>query len=62
MTAADLIAMLRQHDPTMRVLVADVNSIFGAHQDDLHVVEFDFAKALLFAPHEFVESWDAAKP
>jgi hypothetical protein len=62
MNIADLFELLKQQDPLMRVLVADANSIFGATADDLHVVEFNNVKALLIAPHELVEKWDAAKP
>ena len=62
MNVADLVELLKQHDPLMRVLVADANSIFGAHPDDLHVVDFSPAKALLIAPHELVGVWDAVMP
>jgi hypothetical protein len=62
MTVADLIALLRQHDPSMRVLVAEESSIFGALPDDLQVVDYSNAMALLVAPREMVESRNAAKP
>ena len=61
MSVGDLIELLRQHDPSMRVLVADVNSIFGALPDDLHIVDYSNAKALLIASHEMVESWDSVE-
>ena len=62
MNVADLMELLKQHDPLMRVLVADTNSIFGAHPDDLRVVEFSWKPALLIAPLELVENWEAVKP
>lgn len=62
MNVADLMELLKQHDPLMRVLVADTNSIFGAHPDDVHVVEYSHAQALLIAPRELVENWDAVEP
>lgn len=60
MTVADLMELLKEHDPLMPVVVADAVSIFGAQPEDLHVVELSRGKALLIAPREFVESWDAS--
>jgi hypothetical protein len=60
MNVADLVELLREHDPLMRVVVADAVGIFGAQPEDLHVVDLSNSKALLIAPFEFVESWDAA--
>ena len=60
MTVADLMELLKDIDPLMRVVVADAVGIFGAQPEDLHVVEFSNDKALLIAPCEFVESWDAS--
>ena len=62
MNVADLVELLQQHDPLMPVVVADAISIFGAHPEDLRVVDLSNGKALLIAPFEFVESWDAVKP
>jgi hypothetical protein len=39
MTVADLIRLLRRHDPTLRVLVADNVGIFGMHYDDVRLIE-----------------------
>ena len=60
MNVADLMELLKEHDPLMRVVVADAVGIFGAQPEDLHVVDLSNAKALLIAPFEFVESWDAS--
>jgi len=60
MNVADLMEVLKDLDPLMRVVVADAVSIFGAQPEDLHVVDFGNNKALLIAPCEFVESWDAS--
>lgn len=59
MNVADLMELLKEHDPLMRVVVADPVGIFGAQPEDLHVVDLSNVKALLIAPFEFVESWDA---
>ena len=59
MNIADLMELLKQHDPLMRVVVADAISVFSAHAEDLRVVDLSNGKALLIAPFEFVESWDA---
>jgi uncharacterized protein involved in tellurium resistance len=59
MNVADLMELLKEHDPLMRVVVADAVGIFGAQPEDLHVVDLSNVKALLIAPFEFVESWDA---
>lgn len=59
MNVADLVELLKEHDPLMRVVVADAAGIFGAQPEDLHVVDLSNGKALLIAPFEFVESWDA---
>jgi len=56
-TVADGIQLLQQHDPAMRVLVADSNSIFGLQLDDLQVVEFSCKPALLITPSILFESW-----
>lgn len=60
MNVADLMELLKQLDPLMRVVVADAVGIFGAQPEDLHFVDFSNTKALLIAPCEFVESWDAS--
>jgi hypothetical protein len=60
MNVADLMELLKDLDPLMRVVVADAVGIFGAQPEDLHVVDFSNNKALLIAPCEFVESWDAS--
>lgn len=60
MNVADLMELLKHLDPMMRVVVADAVGIFGAQPEDLHVVEFGNNEALLIAPFEFVESWDAS--
>jgi hypothetical protein len=59
MKVADLVELLKEHDPLMRVVVADAVGIFGAQPEDLRVVDLSSDKALLIAPCEFVESWDA---
>jgi hypothetical protein len=56
MNVADLVELLKDLDPLMRVVVADAVGIFGAQPEDLHVVDFSNDKALLIAPCEFVES------
>lgn len=60
MNVADLVELLKDLDPLMRVVVADAVGIFGAQPEDLHVVDLSNNKALLIAPCEFVESWDAS--
>lgn len=59
MNVADLVELLKEYDPLMRVVVADAVGIFGAQPEDLHIVDLSNGKALLIAPFETVESWDA---
>ena len=59
-TIGGLIRLLRRHDPTLRVLVADNAGVFGMHQDDVRLIETPRSpwgeQSLLMSPFESVRS------